>query len=193
MGKFIGGIVFTLLVIAIGGYIVLKFGMVNIGADQTPSPMERRVAGTALDAYLDKHAEDLKNPIEASDANLLEGMHLYHDNCEGCHGGPKETDAKFGGAFNPHVPQFMKRAPDMPDNQNFYVTKHGVRLTGMPAWGKLFSDDQLWKVTTFLSHMDKLPPAVDQEWRSEAAAMPMSPPPAMGAKTQAAPGTKKTK
>src|SRR5436309_7813623 len=140
MGKFIGGIVFTLLVIAIGGYIVLKFGMVNIGADQTPSRMERRMAGTALDAYLDKHAEDLKNPLEANDANLSEGMHIYIETCTGCHGSPKEMDSAVVSAFNPHAPQFMKRAPDMPDNQNFYVTKHGVRLTGMPAWGKLLDD-----------------------------------------------------
>jgi mono/diheme cytochrome c family protein len=175
MGKFIGGIVFTLLVIAIGGYCFLKFGMFNTAADQTPSRLERRMAGTALDNAVEKQAADLKNPLEANDANLLEGMHIYHDNCEGCHGGPKETDSKFGGAFNPHVPQFMKRAPDMPDNQNFYITKHGVRLTGMPAWGKLFDDDKLWKVTTFLSHMNRLPPAVDQEWRATAAAAAMPP------------------
>src|SRR3954470_10358498 len=101
MGKFIAGIVFTLLVIAIGGYCFLKFGMFNTAADQTPSRLERRMAGTALDNAVEKQAADLKNPLEANDSNLLDGMHIYHDNCEGCHGGPKETDSKFGGAFNP--------------------------------------------------------------------------------------------
>ena len=47
MGKFIGGIVFTLLVMAIGGYCVLKFGMVNIGADQTPSRARTACANAA--------------------------------------------------------------------------------------------------------------------------------------------------
>jgi thiosulfate dehydrogenase len=70
----------------------------------------------------------------------------------------------------------MKRAPDMPDNENFYITKHGVRMTGMPAWGKILNDDQLWQVTTFLSHMDKLPPATDQEWKTPTP----QPPPASG-------------
>ncbi len=172
MGKFIGGIVFTLLVIAIGGYIFLRLGMVNMGADQAPSRLETRLAHTGLDNAVAKQAADLKNPIEATDANLLEGMHIYVQNCAGCHGSPKEPDAIFGGAFNPHVPQFMKRAPDMPDNENFYITKHGVRMTGMPAWGKLFDDDKLWKVTTFLSHMEKLPPAIDQEWKSPSGAEP---------------------
>jgi mono/diheme cytochrome c family protein len=178
MGKFIGGIVFTVLIIVIGGYIVLKFGMVNIAADQTPSRMERFMAGTALDASAEKHAADLKNPLEATDANILEGMHIYVENCAECHGDPKEQESKFGTALNPHAPQFMKHTPDMPDNENYYITKHGVRLTGMPAWDKLLSDDQLWKVTTFLSHMEKLPPAVEQEWRNPpvgAAASPSMP------------------
>jgi thiosulfate dehydrogenase len=173
MGKFVGGIVFTLLVILGGGYMVLKTGMVNIAADQTPSRLERLMAGTALDASVEKRAADLKNPLEANDTNLLEGMHIYRQDCAGCHGQPSDPNTTFGGAFNPHAPQFMKRAPDMPDNENFYITKHGVRLTGMPAWGKLYSDDQLWKVTMFLSHMEKLPSAVEQEWRNPPPAQPM--------------------
>jgi mono/diheme cytochrome c family protein len=172
MGKFFGGIIFTLAVIGIGGYFMLHAGMINIVADQTPSKLERRMAGTALDASVEKRAASLKNPLEPTDAVLTEGMHIYVQNCASCHGSPKETDSKLGGSFNPHAPQFMKRTPDMPDNQNFYIAKHGVRLTGMPAWGKLYGDDDLWKVTTFLSHMDKLPPAVDQEWRASAAPLP---------------------
>jgi len=179
MGRFIGGIVFTLLVIAIGGYIVLRFGMVNMVADQTPSRLETRLAHTGLDNSVEKHAADLKNPLQPTDDVLLEGMHIYVQNCAGCHGSPKETNSTLGDAFNPHVPQFMKRAPDMPDNENFYITKHGIRLTGMPAWGKLYDDDKLWKVTTFLSHMEKLPAAVDQEWENPA---PPNPPPAAGTK-----------
>jgi mono/diheme cytochrome c family protein len=176
MGKFIGGIVFTLLVIAIGGYCFLKLGMFNTNADQTPSRMERRMAGTAVDASVEKGAADLKNPLQPTDDVLSEGMHIYVEDCAGCHGSPKEPNSVLGASFNPHVPQFMKRAPDMPDNQNFYITKHGVRMTGMPAWGKILNDDKLWKVTTFLSHMEKLPPAIDQEWKTPTP----QPPPASG-------------
>lgn len=172
MGKFIGGIVFTVLIIVIGGYIVLKAGMVDMSADQTPSRLERRLGGTALDASVAKRAADLKNPLEATDANLLEGMHIYVQNCAECHGDPKEQESRFGSALNPQAPQFMKSTPDMPENENYYIARHGVRLTGMPAWDKLLSDDQLWKVTAFLSHMEKLPAAVEQEWRNPPPAAP---------------------
>jgi hypothetical protein len=35
----------------------------------------------------------------------------------------------------------------------------------MPSWGNIVSDDEIWKLTAFLSQMGKLPPSVDQEWK----------------------------
>jgi mono/diheme cytochrome c family protein len=57
----------------------------------------------------------------------------------------------------------------MPENQNFYIIQHGVRLSGMPAWKGAFKEEEMWQVTTFLSHMDKLPPQVSTEWKMAAA------------------------
>ena len=56
----------------------------------------------------------------------------------------------------------------MPENQNFYIIQHGIRLSGMPAWKQAFSDSEMWQVTTFLSHMDKLPPDVSAAWKTAA-------------------------
>ena len=56
----------------------------------------------------------------------------------------------------------------MPENQNFYIIEHGVRLSGMPAWKQVLSERDMWQVTTFLSHMDKLPPQVSVEWKKAA-------------------------
>jgi len=47
----------------------------------------------------------------------------------------------------------------------FWIVKHGVRYTGMGAWDKLLSDDEIWKVVTFLNHMEHLPPRVAEEFQ----------------------------
>lgn len=52
----------------------------------------------------------------------------------------------------------------------FWIVKHGVRYSGMGAWGGLTSDDNIWKTVTFLSHLKSLPPDVEAEWRGPAAA-----------------------
>lgn len=159
MRGFIFGIMFTIIAILIGGFLLVKQGRVNFEADQPLSATERRMAMTAVDASIDRHAPDTKNPIQATNENLLAGANIYMNNCAGCHGLPSNPNSQFGHSFYPPVPQFFKNSPDMPDNQNFYVVNHGTRWTGMPSWGKTLSESQIWMVVTFLGHIEKLPPA----------------------------------
>ncbi|HTV60087.1 MAG TPA: c-type cytochrome [Verrucomicrobiae bacterium] len=163
MKNFIIGVIFALVVAAAGvSYYVMK-GYVNTRADQPPSAIESKLAMSAMDASADRNAPDQKNPVTATEENLVAGAKLFHDNCAGCHGLPSNSDTEFGESFYPPVPQFFKDAPDMPDNENFYVIKHGVRWTGMPAWNKTLTDQQIWQITTFLATIGKLPPAALQQ------------------------------
>jgi thiosulfate dehydrogenase len=62
----------------------------------------------------------------------------------------------------------VQDSADMPENQNFYIIQHGIRLSGMPAWKQSLTDQELWQVTTFLSHMQKLPPQISDQWKAAA-------------------------
>ena len=119
---------------------------------------------------VDRRAPEARNPIEPTDANLMAGMKIYQANCAGCHGDIQHHHAALGDGFYPRAPQFVEDRPDMPENQNFYIILHGVRLSGMPAWKGALSEQEMWQVTTFLSHMDNLPPQVTAEWKTAAAA-----------------------
>jgi thiosulfate dehydrogenase len=165
--KILVGCILTLLLIAVGAYLFLELGVFSFRADQTPSSFEQKHAMQALDASTKRHAPATKNPFPATDANLMEGAKLYKANCAFCHGDPANPKPVMGNSFYPPVPQFVEDAPDMPDNENFYIIKHGIRLTGMPSWGNSLSDEQIWKLSAFLSQMSKLPPSVDQEWKKE--------------------------
>jgi mono/diheme cytochrome c family protein len=179
MKSFIYGIIFTLVVLFLGATVASKMGYINFAADQPPSALERHAAMEAVDASTERHAPEMKNPIAPTEQNLLEGAKLYMNHCAGCHGIPSNADSQFGRSFYPRVPQFFSDAPDMPDNQNFYITKHGIRWTGMPAWGKTLNDTQIWTVTTFLSNIEKLPPAAKKELElnPSAASSPEAPQP----------------
>jgi len=73
-------------------------------------------------------------------------------------------------SWYPRALQFAEDAPDMPENQNFYIIQHGIRLSGMPGWKGTLSEQETWQVTTFLSHMDKLPAQVSEAWKTAAIA-----------------------
>ena len=172
MKNFILGIIFTLIVFAVGAYVTGKFGLVNLRADQTPSDFEKKFAMGAMDASTERHAPQMKNPIEPNEANLRDGMHVYMMRCAECHGDGKNPESPMGLGAYPPAPQFVKEPADMPEHENYYIIQHGVRWTAMPSWQKVLSDQDIWKVATFIGHMDKLPPALQQDWSGGA------PPPA---------------
>jgi mono/diheme cytochrome c family protein len=71
----------------------------------------------------------------------------------------------FGQSFYPPAPNLILHPPDDAEWRLFYVIRTGVRYTGMAAWDKTLSETDMWKVTAFLTRVDKLPPAVQDYWK----------------------------
>lgn len=168
MGKFLAGVIVAVLLIAVGAYIYIHYGFINMQADQPVMGLERFYLRGAMDKYAERYAPKAKNPVAPTDANLIAGVRIYKSNCAVCHGGPEQPMSEVGRGLYPHAPQFVDDTPDMPEEQNFWITKHGVARTGMPAWGRVLSDNDIWTVVTFLSKfkdIDKLSPAVQQAWK----------------------------
>ena len=169
MGNFIRGVIVGAVALAAGLYAYAHFGFVDLRADQKPSKVEEEVFGS-LDESTERHAPKQKNPLSPTQDTLLAGARLYRDKCSDCHGSPVNPNSDYGRSFNPPVPQFMKQAPDMPEHENFYIIKHGVRWTAMPAWGGVMTDSEIWQVVTLLSRFEKLPPEVTEELKKPVAA-----------------------
>jgi mono/diheme cytochrome c family protein len=91
-------------------------------------------------------------------------------NCAGCHGGLDRKPSPFGESFYPAAPNLIRDPPDDAEWHLFYVIHNGVRYTGMAAWDKTLSDTDMWKVTAFLSRINKLPPAVQDFWKASSGA-----------------------
>ena len=157
MKGFIAGILFTLIAIAAGAFAVSHLGLYPIGADNPPSGLERALAMRALDVYADKHKPETENPVQPTRENLMEGQRLYEDRCALCHGSAKEKLSPLRERFNPPVPQLIAHVPHDEDAWVFWVTKHGARMTGMPSWDTILTDDQIWKIVTYVKHSDKMP------------------------------------
>ena len=163
MGNFIRGMIVGAIALAAAVYGYARFGFLDLRADQNPSALEERVASSAMDESIERHSPPLKDPLQPTVESLLAGARLYRDKCSDCHGSPVNPTSDYGMSFYPRVPQFMKQAPDMPDRENFYIIKHGVRWTAMPAWGNIMTDSEIWQVVTLLSRFEKLPPEVTNE------------------------------
>jgi len=176
MIKFLLGFVAALALAALAGFCYVRFGFVDPRADIQPGSLEENLAMPALDASVDRRAPAMNNPIQPTEENLLSGMKIYEASCSGCHGDISHPHQGFGDSFYPRAPQFMEDAPDMPENQNFYIIAHGIRLSGMPGWKTALKESEIWQVTTFLSNLNKLPPRVLDEWKAASAGTGPAPP-----------------
>jgi mono/diheme cytochrome c family protein len=165
MRGFVAGVVMTLLVFAGGVFAMSHFGLYPIGADNPPGAVERVLAAGAMDRYAEKHKPAGDNPIQITAQNLNDGAKEYEEHCAFCHGGAKARISPMQNKFSPPAPQLINRIPHDDDPWLFWVTKHGVRMTGMPAWDGILSDEEMWKVIAFIKRSDKLPPEVQAAWQ----------------------------
>ncbi len=172
MRNFILGIVVTILVLVIGGLGLALLGFLPTRANKTPPEMESRIAMSALDNSVERHASRANNPVPPTDDNLIEGMKLYTMNCALCHGGIDRQPSALEKSFYPQPPNFILHPPDDPEWHVFYVVRNGIRYTGMPAWDKALPETDIWKVTAFLTRVDKLPPAVQDYWKKSSGVSP---------------------
>jgi thiosulfate dehydrogenase len=169
------GIVISVIVGVGIGYIIVVTGAIPANADAEPGPIELWIAGTSLQATLNSQAPKEANPVAQTDANLIDGIRLYGQNCAICHGsaGDEKSASWIAKGEYPSPPQLARDGvEDDPEGWTFWKIKHGIRLTGMPSWKDALTDKQIWTLALFLKHMDKLPPAADAEWKALPAPVP---------------------
>jgi cytochrome c553 len=161
MKTFLLGILFTLVVLALGGFVYLELGFAEVRADIPPSSWERALLFSAAHASVRRRAPEIANPVPATDENLIAGGKIYADECGGCHGMPGK--AGHEDVLFPPIPQLPVMGTTYTESQIFFVAKHGVRLSGMFANGKWDSDQKLWTVAAYIKRIKSLPPRVEQE------------------------------
>ena len=166
MRKFFWGVIITLVVIVVGGLAYALLGYMPTRANATPPRFETMLASHALDASMEHRAPRVSNPIPPTDENLIEGMKIYTMNCALCHGRLDNQRSPLEHNFYPPPPQLILDPVDDPEWHVYYAVRTGVRYTGMPAWDKVLTPDQIWKVTAFLTRIEKLPPGVQDYWKN---------------------------
>jgi len=160
LGGFILGIIATVAIIFVGGYLFIAAGGVPMETTAAPLPLEESVANLALKASL-RGASDQKDSLPLNDDNLLAGAKTFKENCAPCHGIPGEHSGAIAKGMFPPPPQLFEHdemVTDDPEGETFWKVTHGIRLSDMPGFASTLSNEQRWQVTMLLAHADKLPP-----------------------------------
>jgi mono/diheme cytochrome c family protein len=167
MRQFVAGVLSGALILAVLFLLVVWFSPWHVEATQAPGVTEVAVMKTLLSRALRREAPEVANPFPPSPENHLAGMKIFRDACAGCHGDGSKPSLWGSTSFSPRVPQFATAPPRRPEAQVHWIVKNGIRYTAMGAWQQLMTEDQIWKVTGFVTHIDSLPADIAAAWRKK--------------------------
>ena len=157
-----GGLILTILLLT--ALAIARLGLLPVSADGPHSKLEARIMPPVLHASIVHHASRETNPIPLNEDNLKAGIDTYKAMCARCHSTPGGNPSVYGQSFYPPAPQLAGGMRQYKDAQLFWVIKHGIRNTGMPAWGELLSDEEIWQIVSLLKSSQDLPPSVEAHW-----------------------------
>jgi mono/diheme cytochrome c family protein len=149
--------------------VVIYAGIYNIAADVPHTQpvywlleelRDRSVAIRAKDIVVPKDLDELKR--------ISAGAGQYAEMCSGCHLAPGMKRTEISRGLYPRAPE-LRRKSDLTPAEQFWIIKHGVKMTGMPAWGITHDDELLWDVVAFLR---KLPELTAEQYRALAKSAP---------------------
>ena len=160
--KFLLGVLFAVCVAIVGVFVVVSSGVVNVGADQEHSPMMYSFLETARNRSIENASKDITVPDLGKVDMISSGGADYKDMCAGCHLSPGVESTDFSASLYPKPPNFTKT--DVVERyqtkagaqQGFWVIKHGIMASGMPAWGASHDDDRMWAMVAFIRSLPEL-------------------------------------
>lgn len=156
-------VVITLVVLSAIGFVYIYSGGYNIAANKPHRGITLWILDLTMEKSVGHRARGIQVP-NLSDPMLVQfGSHHYREMCVECHGAPGVPRSEMGNDMYPRGPQLVRTAKDWKPEELYWITKNGIKMTGMPAWGLTTDDHELWALAAFMSQLSSISPERFQE------------------------------
>lgn len=153
----------SLMVIAAAlllGLGLVYSGIFNVAADEPHWAITGRLIERARERSIHVRAHHVAAPATLDDPELLAmGAEHYAEMCTGCHLAPELNDTELRAGLYPKPPSLAEHGAHRSAGETFWIIKHGLKMTGMPAWGVTHDDRSIWGMVAFLRRLPELSPA----------------------------------
>ena len=161
MRTVIASLVIVALLVVLGAGAVIYAGFYDVAATSPHWRMTSWLLETARIRSIKAQAAGIAVSAGLDDsAKVIIGVEHYAAHCAVCHGAPGVPRGAIARGLYPPPPDLAKTAPLYSPAELFWIVKHGIKMTGMPAWSD-HSDDELWATVSFL---EKLPGISEQDY-----------------------------
>jgi mono/diheme cytochrome c family protein len=154
-------VILTMIVVllsgALGTALFVESGFYNIGADDHHTKAVLALIAQLRDRSIEARLDSIKPQLAATPAMIKSGAGHYAALCVGCHLAPGLLKSDLRTGLYPHPPNLVQE--DMQESRRaFWIIKHGIKMSAMPAWGKTLEDDAIWDVVAFVRKMPNMTP-----------------------------------
>jgi mono/diheme cytochrome c family protein len=159
------------LLIAVVAAVLVHMGSFDVAADKPHSQPVFWLMATVRERSVAIRAADIVVPGDLAEAKrIASGAAQYDEMCSLCHLAPGMKRTEISRGLYPRAPE-LRRKSDLTPAEQFWVVKHGLKMTGMPAWGVTHDDELLWDVVAFLR---KLPDLTADQYQTLVKSAPKS-------------------
>jgi mono/diheme cytochrome c family protein len=154
----------TLAVLAIGGpligYAVMMSGIYNVAATSQHLQFVYTFLEKGMHRSVRLRAREFVTLQQLDDPKLIvAGAQLYKAHCVECHGAPGVAPSGIGMSMQPVPGPLVDATSKWQPNELYWIVRHGIKMSGMPAWEYRISDDEIWQTVAFVQQMPTLSPA----------------------------------
>ena len=131
-------------------------GFYDVGADRPHTAPVRALLTVLRDRSIERHAAGIVVPGLDDPARVHEGAEHYSAMCVDCHLAPGITVSEIRAGLLPHPPNLAQQSVD--PRVAFWAIKHGIKASGMPAWGQTHDDEEIWNIVSFVHQLPHMTP-----------------------------------
>lgn len=165
--KAIFGTLLAVLVVGIAGVaFVVESGACSIGVTEHGHGLVDRALASAMAHSVRRHASEIRVPNLDDPSAVRMGFDHYDEMCVTCHGAPGADPDEIASGLWPKAPDLTKAADRWKPQELFWIVKHGIRFTAMPAWGPTHDDKMIWAMVALMEKLPHLDPAEYQAMKA---------------------------
>ena len=154
MTRQLGVAVIGALAVFAGILFYVSYGFYDIGADTPHWDITRKLIEVVRDRSIELRANRIEVPDLQDESLALKGAGQYATMCVNCHLAPEQPDSTIRPGLYPKPPNLTEQHID--PKRAFWVTKHGLKMSGMPAWGLGHDDAAIWSIVAFVTRLPGL-------------------------------------
>ena len=132
--------------------VIVGFTQIKLEALEEPGQVETFLATRVKHLLIHRSSrEGIPTAPTNVQASVEEGRKLYATDCSMCHGSDGHSPTDFGRWMYPRASDLTSSlVQNYSDRELFWIVKNGIRLSGMPAFGRVESDEHIWDLVRYV-------------------------------------------